>query len=256
MAILLNPGLNVGGHLPAHHLPRNGLLSLLLLVTCGGVHTQLSAAPLKTRIALVDGDQASNQRLVQLRKDGFTSVAFMLTKTVGTSDSPNVDRAERAGLEVDYWIEIGRNPALADAHPEWMASIQTHKEWRRFFPQFPAAPSNSVVKVYPCDTIGALLLYRTLERDLPVYHKPAGWVAEALGFFQRLPFRYQPEGLAADRLLPVLEGWDVTPQEIDAQITRATEAGANGVVVAFTSIDQSWSPRMFTLPATDKARER
>src|SRR5262249_35002319 len=48
-----------------------------------------------------------------------------------------------------YWIEIGRNPALADAHPEWMASIQTHEEYRRFFPELPKLKTNQVVKNYP-----------------------------------------------------------------------------------------------------------
>src|SRR5262249_17479723 len=89
------------------------------------------------------------------------------------------------------------------------------------------------------DTIGALLLYRTFERDLPVHQKPAGWIAEALGFFQKLPLRYQAEGLPAARLLPVLQGWDVTAQQIEEQISRATEAGADRALVAFASIDQS-----------------
>jgi hypothetical protein len=347
-----------------------------------GLCNPVLAAPLKTRIALLRPDQASEQRLLELGKDGFTCVAFMLTVTNSEADSLAAARVKQSGLELDYWIEIGRNPALADAHPDWMASIQTHKEWRRFFPQFPATPSNCVVKVYPwvpvlyretveahlqrvadllagrppprrlflndlqgapsacgcghplcrwtpdygpltsasrlgndaaaqfvrsvkrirpgveviavwttecedhdrhglcagvgcfrgnCwqewtaqlnplaaqnDTIGALLLYRTFERDLPVYQKPAGWIAEALGFFQKLPLRYQAEGLPAARLLPVLQGWDVTAQQIEEQISRATEAGADRALVAFASIDQSWSPRMFTLPPTNKPRER
>ena len=357
------------------------VLLVVLVATWANFETRLIATPVK-RIALLDAGQVNEERLVELRKGGFTSVAFPLTETNRPLDEAAVGRVRRAGFDVDYWIEIGRNPAMAEAHPEWMASIQTHKEWRRFFPQFPATPSNSVVKVYPwvpvlyretfeahlqrvaallagrpaprrlflndlqaapsacgcghplcrwtpdygplrsathlgndaaaqfiksvkkllppvevipvwtteceehdrrgvcggvgcfrgncwqewtaqlnpvaqeCDTIGALLLYRAFERDLPAYPKPAGWVAQALGFFQRLPLRYQPEGLSADRLLPVLQAWDVTPQQIDAQITRATEAGASSLMVAFTSIDQSWSPRMFTLPTTHTAPQR
>jgi hypothetical protein len=336
--------------------------------------------PQKARVALLLADQASEQRIHQLRKEGFTSIAFMLSETDAAADTVAARRVRRAGLEVDYWIEIGRNRALADAHPEWMASIQTHQEWRRFFRQLTATPSNGVVKVYPwvpllyretfdahlqrvarllegrpaprrlflndvqaapsacgcgnplcrwtpdygpltsatrlgndaaarflasvkrtqpgvevipvwtteceehdrqglcggvgcfqgtcwrewtaqlnpvaaeSDTIGVLLLYRAFERDLPVYQKPAGWIAAGLGFFQQLPLRYQAEGLPARRLLAVLQGWDVTSKQIEEQINRATQAGASGIMVAFASIDQSWSPRMLTLPAIGRAQ--
>lgn len=342
--------------------------------------SRLVAAPTKEKIALLSAGQASDERLLELRKEAFTSVAYILSATNEAADSLAAERVNRAGFELDYWIEIGRNPALADAHPEWMASIQTHQEWRRFFPEFGLTPSNGVVKVYPwvpvryresfdahvervaqllagrpkpgqlflndlqaapsacgcghplcrwttdygpltsatklgsdaaarfvasvkrlspgtevvpvwtteceehdrhglcagvgcfrgncweewtaqlnpmvaeSDTIGVLLLYRVFERDLAVYQKPAGWISSALGFFQQMPLRYQPEGLPARRLLAVLQGWDVTPEQIESQITRATEGGAKGVLIAFTPIDQSWSPRMFTLGATDRQK--
>ncbi len=34
------------------------------------------------------------------------------------------------GLQLGYWFEIGRDVALANAHPEWVASLQGHDEWR------------------------------------------------------------------------------------------------------------------------------
>lgn len=58
-------------------------------------------------------------------------------------------RIRDAGLDLYYWIEIARNPTLADAHPEWMASLQTHTEWRRHFPNFPKLGTNQVAKTYP-----------------------------------------------------------------------------------------------------------
>ena len=352
---------------------RSLILSFLLVL--GTVSGRLVAEGLETKAALLSAEQASEPRLRELQNLRFTSVALMLTETNGAADGEVVDRIKRTGLGLDYWIEIGRNPAMAEAHPEWMASIQTHKEWRRFFPQFPATPSNAVVKAYPwvpvlyretfdihlqrvkqllegrpapvhlflndlqaapsacgcghplcrwtpdygpftsatrigndaaaqfvkavkrirpetevipvwtteCEehdreglcagvgcfrgncwqewtaqldplaaqstTIGVLLLYRAFERDLPIYHQPAGWIAAGLQSFQKMPLRYQPEGVPGRRLLGVLQGWDVTPEQIDAQIARATEVGANGVLVAFTAIEQSWSPRMFPLTA-------
>jgi hypothetical protein len=357
------------------------ILLVVLIATLTNLESRLMAVPVK-QMALLNPGQVNEQKLVEIRKAGFTSIALTLTETNGALRAAAVEAVRRAGLDLDYWIEIGRNSALADAHPEWMASIQTHKEWRRFFPQFPATPSNAVVKAYPwvpalyretfdvhlqrvkqlladrpapvhlflndlqaapsacgcghplcrwtpdygpltsatrlgndaaaqfvqsvkhirpetdvipvwtteCEehdreglcagvgcfrgncwqewtaqldplaaeniTIGVLLLYRAFDRDLPIYHQPAGWIAAALESFQKMPLRYQPEGVPARRLLAVLQGWDVTPEQVQAQIARATEAGAAGVLVAFTAIDQSWSPRLFTLPATNRAQAR
>ena len=357
-------------------LPRHasGLILWILLVSAWiGSVGLLNAAQGPTRIALLSADQTSDERLLQLRSKGFTAVALMLTETNGDADALLARRINKAELELDYWIEIARNPALADAHPEWMASIQTHQEWRRHFPEFGLIPSNCVVKVYPwvpvsyretfeahlrrvaqlladrpaprrlflndlqaapsacgcgnplcrwttdygplksatrlgsdaaaqfveavktirpgvevipvwtteCEehdhkdqcggvgcfhgdcwrewtaqlrsvaaqneTIAALLLYHTFDRDLPVYSQPAGWITSALGFFQQMPLRYQPQGWPAQRLLAVLQGWDVTPAQIDAQTARATEAGTAGIMVVFAPIDQSWSPRKFAL---------
>src|SRR5262249_30737272 len=124
------------------------LLALLFPVWARGEDLP-SLVQAKTRTALLRGDQADADRLLQLQMEGFTSVALMLTSTNAEADALVVKRVRRAGLELDYWIEVARNPAMADAHPEWMASIQTHQEWRRQFPQFAPTPSNCVVKVYP-----------------------------------------------------------------------------------------------------------
>ena len=35
------------------------------------------------------------------------------------------------GLQLGYWFEIGRDEALANAHPEWVASLQGHEEWQQ-----------------------------------------------------------------------------------------------------------------------------
>jgi hypothetical protein len=352
-----------------------GLLVALLLVSIG-LARPLPAAQAASKIALLRADQASAHRLLELQREGFTSIALALSDTNAAVDTLAAGRVSRTGLELDYWIEIARNPALADAHPEWMASIQTHEDWRRLFPQFAKTQSNSVVKVYPwvpvlyretvgphqqrvarllqdrpvprrlflndlqgapsacgcghplcrwttdygplksaarlpndaaaqfvkdvkgiqpdievipvwtteceehdrggmcggvgcfhgtcwrewtaqlmpmaarTDTIGVLLLYRAFQRDLPIYGEPAGWITSALGFFQQMPLRYQAAGIPAHRLLAILQGWDVTPEQIQSEIARAAEAGTAGVLVVFTPIDQSWSPRMFTLSTT------
>jgi hypothetical protein len=62
---------------------------------------------------------------------------------------------EREGLALYPWIEVARNPAMADAHHDWMASLGGHHDdWRRRFPGAPAARPGEVMKVWPWVPIG------------------------------------------------------------------------------------------------------
>lgn len=54
-----------------------------------------------------------------------------------------------AGLRLGYWLEVGRSPAVAAAHPEWQATLQGHPQWRRQFPATPPAGPGEVVRVWP-----------------------------------------------------------------------------------------------------------
>jgi hypothetical protein len=109
-----------------------------------------AAAPARFKGALVTPAQASSAKLKSLAKDGFNAAVLYLDD--GASEEENEAPAERiitSKLDLYYWIEIARSPALASAHPEWMASIQTHQEWRRHFPNFPKPSTNQVVKNFP-----------------------------------------------------------------------------------------------------------
>jgi hypothetical protein len=82
---------------------------------------------------------------------------------------------ERAGMTLWPWVEVARNPAMADAHPEWMAAIGAHHDdWRRRFPNAPAAKSGEVIKAWPWVPIGYVPAFdahrerlKTLLGDLP-----------------------------------------------------------------------------------------
>ena len=50
--------------------------------------------------------------------------------------------------------------------------------------------------------------------------------------------------IPADRLIAVLQGWEIGPEEIKAQVERAGEAGAAGYIVSRMKIDQGWEPRI------------
>lgn len=288
-------------------------------------------------------------------------------------------RSTRMGLY--YWIEVARDPALAEAHPAWMASLQGHPEWRRHFPNFPATGDGEVVKNYPwvpivyqegfdahfqrisnllrslpaahgvflndlqsapsacgcgnllcrwtsdygpihtatrlpadaaarfasavaavvprsriipvwtteCEEmdrevscagvgcfaglcwkeytaqlmpvasrferIGVLLPFRNFERDLPRYGSSAGWVKHALNSFREMPPKRQGNPVPIGRLIPILQGWDVTIAEQQAQIRQSREAGAGSYVMAISKIDQDWEPRIMKAPKSDLQRE-
>ena len=108
---------------------------------------------------------------VPTRTDRYNAVVLAL-------NSRTAALAREIRGDLYYWIEVGRNPEFADAHPEWMASLQGHPEWRRFFPAAPAAGDGEVIKNYPWvpisyqETFAAhLARIRNLLADLP---KPKG----------------------------------------------------------------------------------
>ena len=62
---------------------------------------------------------------------------------------------DRAGMTLCPWVEVARNPSMADAHPEWMAAPGGHHDdWRRRFPDAPKAKAGEVIKAWPWVPIG------------------------------------------------------------------------------------------------------
>ena len=93
--------------------------------------------------------------------------------------------------------------------------------------------------------LGALLLYKEFHQDGPPYTKRAGWIGHALKHgFEEQPGKNGGIKVPTSRVIAVLQGWNVTDDEINAQIQQANAAGAAGYVVALAQIDQSWQPRI------------
>ena len=360
------------------HRRNNGLLVLILAAICNGDFVRADdpkpAEPLRA-VMLLSSD-VTTAELAALKADDSNAVVLRLTGLSDDDRQREVAAAKRilnADLKLYYWIEIARCPELADAHPEWMASLQGHSEWRRLFDAPPEPDKNSeVVKNYPwvpilyeeafaahlqrvrrlledkptatgiflndlqggpsacgcghhlcrwtadygpiktarptgddaaarfvkavskiapdsqcvpvwateceqhdgaddglCAGVGCfkgicwkawskqlgplekqsqqiavLAPFRAFDRDLPLYGKPAGWITFALKSFQTFPVANNARPVPASRLIAVLQGWDVSPPEIDAQIQRAAEAGTSNYVVVRSKIDQSWQPRL------------
>lgn len=330
----------------------------------------------KLSAAMIAVSDASPKRLKELSSAGTNTVVFQLKSQ--DNESKKAIRtayaaAKRGGLSVGYWVEVARSPELADKHPEWMASLQTHDEWRRFFPKTPQPQVDEVAKTYPwvpilsrepfkaqrervaalltnlppakviflndlqgapsacgcgnplcrwtsdygkkrttvpladdaaalfvaavekvspesevipvwtteceqhdghqdglcagvgcfdgicwkaytrqlmpvaatSERIAVLATYKQFQRDLARYGAAkASWVDVAIKTFDTMPSKHGGKAVPASRIVAVVQGWDVTGEEIVAQKKAAERAGANGHVVAFDKIEQSWSPKV------------
>lgn len=132
------------------------------------------------RGAMLSSEQATEARLRSLKSTGIQAVVLQLRDggENRVTERKACERIQRLKLDLYYWIEVARCPELADAHPEWMASLQGHSEWRRLFKDSPTPAADEVVKTYPWVPIlnkepfeGQLARVRKLLEDRP---KPRG----------------------------------------------------------------------------------
>ncbi len=128
------------------------LHSVVLILVLFSSAQAADEPPSRLRGALLTAEMASHSRLAELREGGYTAVVLAIDGDAPAARQADQDAAGRisaAGLELWYWIEIGRYPQLADEQPRWMASLQGHQEWRRYFKDFPQPKAGEVVKIYP-----------------------------------------------------------------------------------------------------------
>ncbi len=89
-------------------------------------------------------------RLARARVEGADTIVLDLHDALPDATATAAAAAVRAaGLRLGYWLEVGRSPALAAAHPQWLASLQGHTEWRGQFPQLGKPAAGQVVKTWP-----------------------------------------------------------------------------------------------------------
>jgi len=127
------------------------LVFLIFLASVGA--GAVAAEHRSVRALLLTPAQATAKQLKQVKsmtREGLTGAVLYLDDRAEEEDHQEAARRILdAGLKLYYWIEIGRCSTLADAQPQWMASLQTHTEWRRHFPKFPNEKEHQVVKNYP-----------------------------------------------------------------------------------------------------------
>jgi len=322
------------------------------------------------RGVVLDSKDINSEVVNNWKKQGFEVVCKLSTVNASTDLSAAKLLIKQQGFAA-YLIEVGRVPTIADQHPELMASLQGHPEWRRFYPTFPKPEKNEVVKTYPwvsvlheegmkvhldridkildglpapktvwlnniqgspsscgcgntlcrwttdygpkktttnigdkapgqflgalkkahndiqflpifypeceegdkvhfcagvgcfkgicwkawsrqldglsehTETIGAAAFFKALDRSSSQYGTPGSWVYKAVQQFQTMPPVNGHKAWPGDRIISILQGWDVSDDELQNQIAASEKAGAKGYLVVKSKLDQSWRPKTF-----------
>jgi hypothetical protein len=142
------------------------------------------------RGVLVGPERVTPGFLAAWKARGATAVIVPLHEPAKRRWETLARTVEQAGMTLWPWVEVARNPAMADAHPEWMAAIGGHHDdWRRRFPKAQAAKPGEVIKAWPWVPVGYAPAFdahrerlRTLLDDLP-----AAWAGVFLNDLQAGP---------------------------------------------------------------------
>jgi hypothetical protein len=106
-------------------------------------------------LVLVDPPAVTARSVEQWKAEGFKGVVVVLDERWSKANYETAANAiAGAGLELYYWIEVGRNATMAKAHPKWMAALGTHPDWLNNFPKAPEPGLGEVAKAYPWVPIG------------------------------------------------------------------------------------------------------
>jgi hypothetical protein len=124
---------------------------------------------------LVKPNRITPEFLSTWKEKGATAIVVPLDESTGGQWKVVSEAVRHAGMELWPWVEVARNPSMADAHPDWMAAIGAHHDdWRRDFPRAPMAKAGEVIKVWPWVPIGYAQAYdahlkraETLLKGLP-----------------------------------------------------------------------------------------
>ena len=113
------------------------------------------AAEKPLEAVLVAADAVTGDRAAGWKAEGFGAVAVVVGDD---ADAPALQAAAKAvadnGLALYAWVEVGRNPALARDHPEWVASLGSHDDWQKRFPKVRPPMKGEVAKAWPWVPIG------------------------------------------------------------------------------------------------------
>ena len=115
----------------------------------GGAKKPHAAAAKPIEGIIVEPAQVSVENVALWKGEGKTAVAVVLDEKFGKEQILAAEKNAAGALELYFWIEVGRNPALAEAHPEWLASLGIHGDWHKNFPASPVPDKGQVAKAWP-----------------------------------------------------------------------------------------------------------
>jgi len=180
-----------------HRNSRNTMSRLVLLLTVFAARLLVpwgeshAAEPkLSMRGVLVGMDRVSPGFLAAWKAKGVNAVVVPLDDAAKQRWKPMAEAVERAGMTLWPWIEVARNPPMADAHPEWMAAIGGHHDdWRRRFPDAPTAKRGEVIKAWPWVPIGYAPAFDAQRQRLKLLldDLPGSWAGVFLNDLQAGP---------------------------------------------------------------------
>lgn len=128
---------------------------IVMLWAAAMASANLRGAPAAARVGplqiiLVESDAVTPAAPAQWKTEGFSAVAVVLDeRTDGPAYRSIARHISSAGLDLYWWIEVARNPKLAAAHPRWMASLGSHDDWQKNFPNLPEPKIGEIAKAYP-----------------------------------------------------------------------------------------------------------
>jgi hypothetical protein len=114
---------------------------------------QPQGAPME--IVLVEPEMVTPAAVSQWKKERFRGVAVVLDERASKAAyGEAARRVADGGLDLYCWIEVAHNAKMAAAHPRWMASLGSHEDWQKSFPNAPEPGVGQVAKAFPWVPIG------------------------------------------------------------------------------------------------------
>jgi hypothetical protein len=150
-------------------------IAIAVCLLASGAQAGAAAPTRPVRGVFARPERLTPEFLADWKAKGATAVVVALDEATKGRWREIADRVERAQMTLWPWVEVARNPSLADAHPELLAATGGHHDdWRRRFPGAPTAKGGEVIKAWPWVPIGYSPAFaahrerlRTLLADLP-----------------------------------------------------------------------------------------
>ena len=107
-----------------------------------------AASPIK--MVITEANKADAAAVAGWKREGYGAVVLVLDEGQKASALQKAGkRITQSGLDLYLWIEVARNPAMAREHPEWLAALGMHDDWRKRFPKVRPLEKGEVAKAWP-----------------------------------------------------------------------------------------------------------